>query len=722
MFMKPRAIKSLATVKSFSLNQWNKVLSLSPPRTNFGWVYILIVALALLTRLWDLDARSLHYDEILHAWYSWVYSQGSGYFHTPLTHGPFLFHAGSLSFLLLGASDFTARLIPALFGVFLVGMPYFLRNEIGKTGSAFVSIYLLISPSIVYFSRFMRNDVYMAVWALALITIMIKYQQTPKFRLLLAWAIVWALAFSTKESTFLLAGTIGLILIFQTSTHLWQWLKGNRFLSEIGPAGDLLVVLATCSLPLWAPIVGIIQGIFGIVLVNPDPNDPRVIAGELIRSNAETGAPVGGSLYIAAFIVVVCIAFSIFIGLLWNKRLWPILAAAFSIIWLLLFTSFFTNWEGLFTGLWGSLGYWIAQQPVERASQPWYYYLLGLMVYESLALILALVGSAYLLIKHRTTFNITVIAWGILTLVLFTIAGEKMPWLLTGITLPLAIISGIVVDKILASTSPMKMRFQIYSAGLISFISIPPIFFYLILTPSPYSKWVLFLSLSFCLIGFLSLMFFVYQLKFTDKYSINSRSIFLMLTFSLICIWVLGIGINAARASFSYQSMENPKEILVYSQTGQETSYASRCINQINKERNQAIRILVDESDNFSWQWRWYLRDFDSVHYKPLNQEPQKINSYDVILMSKASEGAQRDHLSSYQIAGDLNHLWWFPNYAYGDISFAKLLKDFASSQGWQTLYNYQILRKIETPMQRSRGTVYFSEKFHDYIETCMER
>ena len=146
-----------------------------------------------------------------------------------------------------------------------------------------------------------------------------------------------------RKSAFLLAGTIGLILIFQTSKALWQWIKGNRFLSDIGPSGDLLIVLGTCSLPLWAPIAGTIQSALGVILVNPDPNDPRVIAGEIIRSNAETGAPVGGSLYIAAFIFLVLLILSVAIGLLWDRKRWPILAGSFAFIWLILFTSFFTN-------------------------------------------------------------------------------------------------------------------------------------------------------------------------------------------------------------------------------------------------------------------------------------------------------------------------------------------------------------------------------------------
>ena len=93
-------------------------------------MYLLILVVSLGVRLWDLGERPLHYDELLHAWYSWIYAEGSGFAHTPVTHGPFLFNITAFKFVLFGSSDFTARLAPVIFGVILVGMPYFLRKEL----------------------------------------------------------------------------------------------------------------------------------------------------------------------------------------------------------------------------------------------------------------------------------------------------------------------------------------------------------------------------------------------------------------------------------------------------------------------------------------------------------------------------------------------------------------------------------------------------------------
>ncbi|MFQ5988251.1 MAG: glycosyltransferase family 39 protein [Dehalococcoidia bacterium] len=115
--------------------------------------YILLALIALGMRLWALDARAFHYDESLHAFYSWKLYAGQGYQHMPMMHGPFQFHGTALSFLLFGDSDFTARLLPALFGTALVVLPYFLRRHLGRWGSLAVATLLAFSPTLLYYSR-----------------------------------------------------------------------------------------------------------------------------------------------------------------------------------------------------------------------------------------------------------------------------------------------------------------------------------------------------------------------------------------------------------------------------------------------------------------------------------------------------------------------------------------------------------------------------------------
>ena len=56
-------------------------------------LYALFIALALVSRLWDLGFHVISHDETIHAKWSWNLYQGqpNGYEHHPLSHGPFLF-------------------------------------------------------------------------------------------------------------------------------------------------------------------------------------------------------------------------------------------------------------------------------------------------------------------------------------------------------------------------------------------------------------------------------------------------------------------------------------------------------------------------------------------------------------------------------------------------------------------------------------------------------
>ena len=77
-------------------------------------LYVVILLVAVLTRFWDLGSRALHHDESLHSYFSWIYASGNGYIHDPLMHGPFLFHATALMYLLFGATAAVSRITPAL--------------------------------------------------------------------------------------------------------------------------------------------------------------------------------------------------------------------------------------------------------------------------------------------------------------------------------------------------------------------------------------------------------------------------------------------------------------------------------------------------------------------------------------------------------------------------------------------------------------------------------
>src|SRR5438093_8820084 len=163
---------------------WSRPLSDAIPLDRDVVAFVCLVLFAGLLRFWDLGTRMLHHDESLHAVYSYYLYIGKGYVHDPMMHGPFLFELNALVYFLLGATDATARVAPAFFGTLLVGLPFFLRDRLGRTGAIAASAFLALSPTILYYSRFIRHDIYQITFMLVLVVATFRYLSDQRDRYL----------------------------------------------------------------------------------------------------------------------------------------------------------------------------------------------------------------------------------------------------------------------------------------------------------------------------------------------------------------------------------------------------------------------------------------------------------------------------------------------------------------------------------------------------------
>jgi uncharacterized protein (TIGR03663 family) len=172
--------------------------------------YAALFAGALAVRLLGLDDRPFHHDESQDAYFSWLlYTQGE-YEYQPILHGPLRFYLTSAAYLVLGDTDFTARLAPALLGALMVPLPYLLRDQIGRVGAFAAAVALAFGPSYLYYSRFAREDIYIACITLALLAVTFRFLERPRPHQPALIGALLALSFATKESTFItvfVAGT-----------------------------------------------------------------------------------------------------------------------------------------------------------------------------------------------------------------------------------------------------------------------------------------------------------------------------------------------------------------------------------------------------------------------------------------------------------------------------------------------------------------------------------
>ena len=79
-----------------------------------------------------------------------------------------------------------------------------------------------------FYSRYARNDIFMSVWTLGLIILMWRYIDEGKQRYLYLAAVVLALAFATKETTFFVIGILGSYLLVATWRDWLPWLLRRR--------------------------------------------------------------------------------------------------------------------------------------------------------------------------------------------------------------------------------------------------------------------------------------------------------------------------------------------------------------------------------------------------------------------------------------------------------------------------------------------------------------
>ena len=164
-----------------------------------AWV-LGVTAFALLARLWSLGSRVAHQDEARVAYWAARYLANGVWEYRPIVHGPFLTQVDAAVFGLLGANDFTMRLVVALVGGLLPLVALLFREHLRDSEQVALALVLAANPLLLYYSRFMRNDVLLAGFMLAALGFFVRTLDTRKPRYLFAGVAVFALAFTTKEN------------------------------------------------------------------------------------------------------------------------------------------------------------------------------------------------------------------------------------------------------------------------------------------------------------------------------------------------------------------------------------------------------------------------------------------------------------------------------------------------------------------------------------------
>jgi uncharacterized protein (TIGR03663 family) len=636
-------------------------------------LYFTFFVIAIITRFYMLGTRVMSHDESLHTLYSWNLYAGKGYQHDPLMHGPSLFHITALMYFLFGDNDFTARIGPALFGVAMVILPYWFRPWLGRLGALAASFMILISPGLLYYSRYIRHDTFLDFFTLLMFLAFFQYMRTRANRWLYIGAAAVSLMLSTMEAAYI-HGFIGFTFILLV--FMWENLSlANRRLVTYG-------LLA-------AMVVGIVVNVYLI-------------------SQAEALTPAEGTqasgfkpweIIDVILLILQMLGAAALVQLGVGRTNRPVTEALLSmrprllelgkaillavIIFLLLHTTFFSNIGGLYTGSIGAVTYWLGQHDVQRGGQPWYYYLFLVPMYEFLPFFVGIIGGLVYLLRRKALpayadaelspdldiasspqywpsdgglFAIFTIYWTILAFAIYSWAGEKMPWLTVHMTLPLILLAAHVIQTALGkfNWSEARQKGGLILAGALLLI-IPAVV--AIFTAEPFQSQSLqsindtlqFIAGAAILVVLAGVIWY-YGRQMGRALAARTALITALFILTLLTIrfaWLL-----------SFVNYDYVNEVLVYAHGGPDVKLALNQIDEISRRTVGDKMIKVAYDNDSTWPLEWYLREYPNRVYYAENPTREALDA-PIVIVGSANEAKVKPFLGDKYTRFSYRLVWW---------------------------------------------------------------
>lgn len=450
----------------------------------------------------------------------------------------------------------------------------------------------------------------------------------------------------------------------------WPFIRGRRRragLHRLPAAADAMLIITLLALPFYGPLVQMLPFV-GDRGFGGEPTT-YVIGGVPQTSGGELGVmwlTLGTLFGIAAAV-----------GVAWRWHAFIIAWAAFYGIALTLFTGFFTNRGGVWTGTWGTMDYWFRPE-AQIQREPPYYYAMILPLYEFLPLAVAAGGLAFMLLRgpmrdrvtcalaacgialavvmpastplageHREAIALAVAAVAVLALRMppftkflafwavsaffgFTVAGEKQAALAMHIALPLALLSAkLVNDAIVAVRVP----------------SMPRPSFRLLARPRLVQA-----SLAATFAGI-------------AVFSMQS---------GMLAAWGRGAVPQLRHSLVASDAGDTPVDVLQASQTAPDVAEIRDAIARAGAASGEGdeMVIVIDTSYNFAVPWLWYLRDYRNLQLENLRR-PFDVPAGAVVL----ADARNRPQLGNMGSAATITYTqqWSFPRTSYEGMSAAQV-------------------------------------------------
>ncbi|RLM53648.1 TIGR03663 family protein [Halobellus sp. Atlit-31R] len=229
-----------------------------------------VVALALaglVLRVVGLGGRPFHWDEARVGYWTLRFLDTGAYRYRPVAGGPLLYLVGRPLLALGGVSDGLARLPVAVLGAALPLVALLFRDRLDDVETVLFALLLAVQPLVLYYSRFLRGDVPLALFGVAFVGLALRAWDRRSRRD--AYAAAVALPLAVSASGFVV-GYVGcwlaawLLVADQRSVAADGGASARaaaatlreRLVGTATPAARALLLAASTTVLLFAPRAG----------------------------------------------------------------------------------------------------------------------------------------------------------------------------------------------------------------------------------------------------------------------------------------------------------------------------------------------------------------------------------------------------------------------------------------------------------------------------------
>jgi uncharacterized protein (TIGR03663 family) len=552
----------------------------------------------------------------------------------------------------------------------------------GRAGALVASALILVSPSLLYYSRYIRNDIYITVWTLLLALALFSYVRDRRPGWLTLASLALILSIATKEVAFITA-FIGVTFV----ALVLAWERGSertRSVLQLAVGGVALVIMA---------VVLVLH-----LTTQPGADGSPSLAVKLTPNLMFVSLLLVSALAASVFLPRENREFSEALGLLsWERLRLPVIA--FLAVYVVLFTTFFTNPRGIISGSVGAITYWLAQQPVQRGSQPWYYYFFLMPFYELGPFFIGLPALLYLTYKaaRRRLADYTgdpywlsfLVYWAISSLVIYSWAGEKMPWLVVHPALPLLFIAAQVIGRWL-ERQDWRGWLRRGGLGLVGILALMVVALVVMIRVRPLEGFSLSqLSATGRWLGALAVLIVLSWFAFRRSQRLGSLGV-------LNSARVLGLAVVLAftvRFAWmaNYINYDLVNEFLVYAHGTPDIKLVMGQIQEISRRTTGGNELVFSYDQEDVWPLEWYVKDYPNrIFYG--NQPSKAAMEAPVVIVNSSNEDKAKPFLGDRYYRFPHRVVWW-PIETYKGLTPARILevlRDRDRLDTWLTIWLYR--------------------------------